>query len=352
MENHLYHLCKNLADSDEMNYEILVYNTEKKTVEEEFFGKKLVRASRTFKFGSIPFSFDYLRHIRDYEGDIIHLHEPNPIGTIGYLLFGKKKKLVVTYHYNVGRYKFLFSLYYYLQKRLIKKAEKVIVTAKNNYLYSPVLSKFEEKCTIVGLGVDPEEFTMTDQIQNQIQEIKKKYPGQIVLFVGRLSHYKGIEYLIKAAKDENYTVLIIGQGEKEEMLKNVAGDSKNIVFLKNIDDVKPYYYACDLFVLPSINRSEAFGIVQLEAMICEKPVICTNLKTGVPEVQVHDETGLVVSPENTKELKEAIHSLLSDNEKREKMGKAAKQRVLRHFTVQENSRAHLELFLEITKNQG
>ena len=132
----------------------------------------------------------------------------------------------------------------------------------------------------------------------KVDELRDGLPS--VLCVGRLVSYKGVEFLIRALESIKARLWIIGSGPLEASLKNLArekGLADRIEFLGQLSDeeVVRYYHACDVFVLPSITNAEMFGVVQLEAMACRKPVISTNLPTGVPWVNQHGKTGYVLS---------------------------------------------------------
>ncbi len=342
MEDHLYNLCFSLKD--QIDFEILVFSHEGKGSIESFFGKRLIRLKRNILLFSTPISFSIFKYVWKFDGDIIHLHEPNPLGALACLLFRQGKKLVVTYHYDVTKQKTLFYFYKFLQIRILKIANRIIVTARNNIIYSNILNQFINKCSIIPLGIDESKFACSDSVLAESNLIKETYQKSIVLFVGRLTYYKGLDYLINAVKDLDCVLLIIGKGEEEKRLKKLAENSNNIVFLSNVDNLLPYYYASDLFVLPSIEKSEAFGIVQLEAMICKLPVICTNLKSGVPEVQIHGNTGLIVEPQKTEEIQKAIQYLLDNPTIRLEFGSASRDRVLMNYTNKRNATAHRELY--------
>ncbi len=157
-----------------------------------------------------------------------------------------------------------------------------------------------------------------------------------VLFVGRLVPYKGVEFLIRALEDVKARLWIVGTGPLENSLKNLVrekGMADRVVFLGHVsdEDLVAYYHACDVFALPSITNQEMFGLVQLEAMACRKPVISTTVPTGVPWVNQHGKTGYTVTPGNSAELAHAIQRLLSSREFREEMGAAGRARVEQPF---------------------
>src|SRR5205814_5952563 len=127
----------------------------------------------------------------------------------------------------------------------------------------------------------------------------------------------GFEYLIEALTSVKGKLLLVGTGPLLEELAALAaarGVADRVVFLGEIqnEDVTPYYHASDVFVLPSIARSEAFGIVQIEAMAAGKPVVNTDLDSGVPFVSQHDLTGLTVPPKNSAALANALNRILDD----------------------------------------
>lgn len=342
MEDHLYNLC--LSAKDKIELELLVFNHQKGTSIEDFQGCRLTRLSRTIHAFSTPINFSILKYIRQFDGEIIHLHEPNPIAALACLLGSKGKKIVITYHYDIVKQKVMFHLYKFVQHKILGRASKIIVTARNNMIYSKMLPEYQKKCVVIPLGIDVRKFELTEQVKAEAEKISRTYGNNLVLFVGRLTYYKGIEYLLNAVKGLNSTLLIIGKGEEEDRLKKIAAGSENIVFLKNVENLLPYYYASTVFVLPSIEKSEAFGIVQLEAMACKLPVICTNLKSGVPEVQVHGETGLVVEPRNSDALRNAIKFFMENPEQQRAFGIAARNRVLNNFTNEINAQAHIDLY--------
>jgi len=190
---------------------------------------------------------------------------------------------------------------------------------------------------VIPLGIDLARFTPTPADEVKAAGIRARYGGPIALSVGRLIYYKGIEYAIEAMRGVEGSLLLIGGGPLREDLERKArtcGVEGRVHFLGNVPDeeMNSHYLASDLFVFPSIARSEAFGIVQLEAMACRRPVINTSLETGVPFVSPHGESGLTVEPGNAGALADAMRTLFDDPERARRMGAAGRARVEREFT--------------------
>ena len=181
--------------------------------------------------------------------------------------------------------------------------------------------------------------------------IKEKYKNKKILFsLGRLVKYKGFIYGIEAMKKvDNAIYLIGGSGPLKEEFKNYIKENQleNKVILigrVNDEDLDNYYKACDIYLFPSIMQSEAFGIVQLEAMKYGKPVINTNLGTGVNYVSIHNETGLTVEPKNSEELANAINKLLNDDNLKMRLGQNARRRIENLFDIEKVNYLYRNLY--------
>lgn len=258
-------------------------------------------------------------------------------------------KVIVSYHSDIIRQRFFLSLFNPLLIKFLEKAAVIIVTSKNLIDNSPVLKRFKNKCKIIPHGIDLNKFVLTNEVAKKIEEIKQKFSRPIILFVGRLVYYKGLEYLIKAMREIEAHLLVIGDGPLRNKLKKMAHHlevSSKITWVGKIDNEKltPYYYASDIFVLPSAIKAESFGIVQLEAFACEKPVISTNLPTGVPYVNLHRKTGLVVPPRDSKAIAKAIKVLLASEEIRKRYGQNGRERLGREFTKEIMSKEVLSIY--------
>ncbi|MCE5287383.1 MAG: glycosyltransferase, partial [Pelosinus sp.] len=147
---------------------------------------------------------------------------------------------------------------------------------------------------------------------------------------------------------------IVGDGplraQLEEQARNL-GIAENVVFTRNLDNysIKILLNECDMLVLPSIANSEAFGLVQLEAMACSKPVINTSLPTGVPYVSLHEQTGLTVPPGDAIALGKAMQRLIDNDSERIQMGMRAKARIMGYFNLDSMLDKVFELYHNILK---
>ncbi|MEK7189900.1 MAG: glycosyltransferase family 4 protein, partial [Patescibacteria group bacterium] len=275
--------------------------------------------------------------------DIIHLHYPF-IGAIGAIL-RCKRPLIVTYHMDlVGRgWKGLFfKIYTYLTlPKIVKKANKILVSsidyAQNGFL-ATYLKKWPEKFVEVPFGaasqsMDSSYLTVGRRLaQNDKNEIASASPrndNKTILFVGALdkAHYfKGVDVLLDAIKDLKYKLIIVGDGDlrsRYEAKVKKLKISDRVIFAGRVSDerLSEYYQQANVFVLPSIDKSEAYGMVLLEAMANGLPVIASDLP-GVRSL-VGKDRGLLAEPGNARELARALSDILSNDEKRHAMGAAA-----------------------------
>jgi rhamnosyl/mannosyltransferase len=151
-------------------------------------------------------------------------------------------------------------------------------------------------------------------------------------------------------RDVEGQLLIVGDGPLLDALRREAldaGVSNRVTFLTNVADVRPFYHACDVFALSSIARSEAFGIVQLEAMACGKPVVNTCLDSGVPYVSPGGTSGLTVPPADAAALAKALNCLLDDPDLSALYGRAARLRARREFSLELMTERTVQLYKEV-----
>ena len=346
METHLRALCEELKRTVEV--EVIVANDERRTVEEIVGGVKLTRAGTLLNFSAAPVCPAMARRIREAKADIVHIHLPNPTAILSYLASGHRGRLVFTYHSDIIRQKVLGRAFWPVLRHALGKASAIIVGSPNYVETSPVLQRFKEKCRVIPFGIPFREFQQADA--SEVAEIRKRYGSRIALGVGRHVYYKGFEYLIRAMREVRGHLLIVGDGPLREELQrevNELGLVERVTFLTDVKDVRPFYHAADVFALSSIARSEAFGIVQLEAMARGVPVVNTQLDSGVTFVSQHGLTGLTVPPADSHALAQAINSLLDDPARRAQLGAAGRLRVEQEFSLETMTRRTLELYAEV-----
>jgi glycosyltransferase involved in cell wall biosynthesis len=310
------------------------------------------------RLASAPITLAFTRWIRELgaKSDILHFHFPNPTAEASYLFSGLEGKVVVTYHSDIVRQRFLKKFYHPLLMRFLGAADAIIATSPRYVESSPILSGFRDKCVVIPLGIDLTRFRLNLERTRKVSGIRARAGERLILFIGRFRYYKGLQVLLKAMEAIDGKLLLIGAGPLEGALRQQVKESGlegKVVFLGELSDeeVVLHLHACDLFVLPSIQRSEAFGIVQLEAMACGKPVVCTELGTGTSFVNEHGKTGLVVPPSDAALLASSINELLSGREMREAMGDAGRKRVEEHFTRETMVEKTLDLYTSVVAGE-
>lgn len=273
--------------------------------------------------------------------DIVHLHFPDPMSHLAALALPREVKIVISWHSDIIRQKSAFKIYQPLLNRLLARAAAVVAATPMHFSSSTQLAACDdEKRHVVPYGIDFSPFDDPAAIIAS-QALRDQYPGrQIIFAIGRHVYYKGFEYLIRAMRDVSPDALLMlgGTGPLSEELKAQAtadGVADRVQFLGRVPDneLPAYYHASDVFCMPSVEVSEAFGLVQVEAMVCRKPVICCSLGSGVNYVNRHRETGLVVPARSAPALSDAITELLSNAALREELGLAGRARA-EEFTLQ------------------
>ena len=335
IENHIRLLSTELAKRDDFRVTVLVANTGRATVRENHDGVEVIKAGQELTLARTPLSWQLWHEASRIQADVTHLHFPYPFGEMAHLLFGQSKRMVLTYHSDIVSQKRLLAIYRPFLWRVLNRADRVIATTPNYIRSSEYLSRVADKCAVVPFGIDVDRFRHADPAR--AAAIRERYGSPLLLFVGLFRYYKGLQYLIEAMPRIPGKLLLAGRGPVENRLRaqvEILGLSDRVVFPGEVSDeeLPSLYAACDLFVLPASQRSEAFGIVQLEAMACGKPVVCTELGTGTSWVNLHNQTGLVVPPANPGALAEAINRLLEDSDLRSLLGRAAEDRVQQEFT--------------------
>ena len=287
---------------------------------------------------------------KDY--DIIHIHHPDPMACVALYFSGYKGKVVLHWHSDILKQKHLLKLYQPFQKWLLQRADIIVGTTPTYVQESKYLADVQHKITSFPIGV------VDAGLPAGENHIKARYQGKKIIFsLGRLVEYKGYEYLINAAQylTDDYVVLIGGTGPLRKKLQaqiESLGLSDKVQLLGFIKDeeLPLYYEACSLFVLSSVLKTEAFGIVQIEAMSYSRPVIATTIPgSGTHWVNAHKESGLNVEPRNAQELAQAVKEITKDKQTYEAYCKGARQRYEQLFTFDKMIDNCLEIYKNVMK---
>lgn len=284
---------------------------------------------------SPTFGLHLARIERDFRPDILHLHMPN-LSAAWLAARPPRAAFVVQWHSDVvpseieARLKFFYTFYKPMESRVLKLADAVAATSTDYQRHSEPLSRVTNKLGVIPLGLDPSRLDFPDKAPSYLPTGDFR---ATVLSVGRFTYYKGFEHLIRAAaKLEGVRVVIAGSGPLAGKLAGLArelGVADRVVMPGEVDDAElaALYRVGDVFCLPSVERTEAFGLVLLEAMSQGLPLVTTAVAgSGMNSVNEHGVTGVSVTPSDPEALAKALDSMLSDKAKLDEMAAACKQR--------------------------
>ena len=338
------------SSQPDIEIKILVCQEKGKGIQETVNGAEVTRCGSMGTYFSCPLSFAFFRKFREMANwaDVIEIHTPFPLGDLACLLSHTKKHVVIAWHSDVIRQKKLLKLYQPLLHAFLKRADSIITATQGHIDGSAFLPEFRDKCHVIPYPFNPQPYLnqncfpiLTEQLKNS-SSIK-------LLFVGRLVYYKGVEILLKAFRRvKGCELFLCGTGKLETELRQQA-TGLNVHFFGELNSrqLKSAFSDCDIFILPSVENSEAFGIVQQEAMIYGKPVINTALSTGVPHVSIDGQTGITVPPKDVKALADAIQKLADSPELRRKYGDNARKRVLQEYDYTRRMQEILDVLSQI-----
>jgi glycosyltransferase involved in cell wall biosynthesis len=350
IEQHMSVLCRRLAQS--ANVTMMAPSRSRRRVEARVENVRIVRIPEFGRVASVPLCPTAPFELRRLRPDIVHLHFPNPMGDFAQLLGASHVPFVVTYHADIIRQKVLVPLYRPVIKCLFNKACKIVISAKENLSLSLIEPRHRGKCVEIPFGIESEDFLLRDQEENEAVLLRRELDGPLLLFVGAARYYKGLDVLLRSMVKAKGYLLLAGRGTQDPAFRRMAADLgvlERIRFFGEVSQpqLRILLHATDVFVLPSIDRCETFGIGQLEAMACSKPVISTDLPTGVRSVNRHGMTGLVVPPGDSDALAGAINTLLSDPRLCAELGNAGRRRVESEFSADTMVSKTLEVYHEV-----
>ena len=292
---------------------------------------------------------------RKYHFDIVHLHFPDPLGHLTATSLPRTVPRVITWHSDIVKQKWALSLYSPFVRSFVRNANALIGATPQHFTSSSQIpaGKPGQIREVIPYGFDPEVLAPSVESRLKEEELRRQHTGRPVIFsVGRHVYYKGLDILIRAMQSLDAELWIGGHGPLTSASMRLARDlgvSERVKFVGFIPDplLLAYFNACDVFCMPSVERAEQFGLVQLEAMYCGKPVVTTRLGTGVEYVTLHGETGLLVPPKDPHALAGALRTLLGNPALRTRLGTAGKQRVEEVFSVQQMVRKTIDVYQRV-----
>lgn len=343
METHLQLLATRLRASVDMHVAVAANPS---PAGPDADGDVPVRRMRTYGVvAATPICPELFSVIREVKPDLVHIHHPHPLAMLAYLTSRTSAPCVVSYHSDIVRQRTLRHVIAPILTRTLARSAAILVASPQLIEESAVLRPFKHKCHLVPYGIDTSASSQVDATMTE--ELRRRYGSRIVLAVGRLTQYKGFDYLIRAMREVDATLIVVGAGALRQPLEDVIareGLGARVHLLGSVPDVRPYYDACDVFVLPSTTPNEAFGIVQLEAMAAGKPVVNTALASGVTFACPPDVAALTVEPRDSAALAGAITRLLADPALRTRLGEAGRARVAQEFPANLMSERTLEIY--------
>ena len=338
VEKYVLDLSKELVKNG--NQVKVICANEPKSDITSFEGIKIERLKYIGKIANTNICLGLKSKLKKEEFDIIHTHIPTPWSSdiSARVALKKNKPLILTYHNDLvknGFARIIANLYNNTFLRLLlKMADKIIITQPKYLDYSKYLKKYEDKVVVLPNAVDISKF-------KKINVKKEKNSLFFLSVLDEFHRYKGLDYLLESIKEvkkkiPSIKLYIAGKGKLLEEYKQLSinlGIDKKIIFLGYVsdEDLIKYYNQCEVFILPSIDHNEGFGIVLLEALACKTPVITTDI-VGIADEIKDNNCGIIVEPKNSTQLSESIIELLDNKKKIKLMGENGRKLVEKKYT--------------------
>lgn len=361
IERHVRSLLRGLVATGEVEPVNLVSNDSPRTTRHTDHGYLTVRAACLGAVASFALSPSLpllaLRLHRERQFDLVHLHFPDPLGQFVASLLPVSVRRVISWHSDIVRQQWAMAFYQPLLTSFVRRSDAVVAATPFHFSGSTQLPPEDvgPQRVVIPYGFEAGEFQPSAASRSRLQALlaeKRAAGGHALFALGRHVYYKGFDVLMKALARIDAVLWLGGTGPLTDELKAVAqreGVASKVRFVGRIpdDELVAYYEAADVFVLPSVAKAEAFGLVQLEAMYLRRPVVSCRLGTGVEWVNQDGVTGLVVPPRDEGALAAAVNRLLADPAMRASFGEAGHRRVERDFSKDNMVRRTLALYREV-----
>ncbi len=313
---------------------------------------EVVRLRRAASFCKIDLCPDLPKALRDFEADLLHLHTPNPSMILGLMLSGDRRPLVVSHHSDILKQRLRHLLFGPFERACYDRARLVLAMSPPYVAGSALLRRYPDRVAVLPIGLELAPFLApAPEVRADRDRLRRTYPGPLWFFCGRLVDYKGLETALLALRSVPGTLLIAGDGPARARLEHLAARldlEDRARFLGDVprdEDLAAYYLAADAFWFPSNARSEAYGLVQVEAMASGCPVINAAIPhSGVPWVSRHEETGLTVPVDDPAAFAAAALRLLEEPGLRDRLAAGARARAIAEFQCEAMGRWSLALY--------
>ena len=286
--------------------------------------------------------------------NLLHVHAPNPWGDLAVLRAGKNVPTVMTWHSDIVRQRVLLQGYGRFQQRALARVDRIIVFTPAHYASSEQLNvaDLSQKVVHVPIGIDFERLDAPVGDAALLHRIDAWARGRpVFMTVGRHVYYKGYSHLLGAMSraSADAVLVMVGAGPLTAVLQRQVrelGLSRRVLMLGEVSSATlvTALHRCDVFCLPSIAPSEAFGIATAEAMACGKPALVCELNNGVNYLNQAGVTSVVVPPRDESALADAIDTLARDAPMRQRLGGAARAWVRSQFSVEAMRAGTLALY--------
>ena len=350
IEQVIFQLCQSTRPFG-VDSEVLTLSADPQPADVRVADHLVHRARLDLQIFSTGFSWSVLSRFRQLaaQADLIHYHFPWPFMDLLHFAARIDKPVVVSYHSDIIRQKYLLHLYAPLMHRFLARADRIVAASPNYLETSTVLQRYRDKTVVIPYGLDRASYPQPPL--ECLAGWRTRLGERFFLFVGVMRYYKGLHSLLEAAQGTGYPVVIVGAGPLEAELKAQADrlGLGNLYFLGRLGDQDKValLQLCTALVFPSHLRSEAFGISLLEAAMYGKPMISCEIGTGTSYINVHGETGLVVPPADPPALREAMRGLWENPQQALEMGACARQRYERLFTAERMGQKMAQLYREV-----
>ncbi|WP_206171467.1 glycosyltransferase [Thiorhodococcus mannitoliphagus] len=296
---------------------------------------------------SPAFPFWLKRAISEFRPDLLHLHLPNTSALLALAVpAARRLPWVVHWHSDVvsslrdRRLAVAYGAYRPLERLILEKAHSIIATSPPYMQSSEALRPWLSRCVTIPLGIDINR--IAEPTEGALKQAEDAWGSATlrVLAIGRLTYYKGHEVLIRAAATvEDSRILIAGRGELKDHLASLARDLNlrnrvQLIGYQSEDKLNALLATTDVLCLPSVERTEAFGLVQLEAMCFAKAVVVSDIPgSGTGWVARLANNALLTKPDDPADLSEKLRLLREDPELRRALGAAGPATLAKHFDI-------------------